>query len=154
MCLEKKTLKAPPFDLTEELACFIQKINKLTMESFNKESEDVNTNLFIKAVDLLMVKSLGKYVAPLRMLGELKVLTFNNLACIYKRKKKYALALRAVSFALEIEEVLIKEETVEDKHNIVTTYLNKAAILSEMKKHEKAIEEITKSMKIIKEIEH
>lgn len=87
-----------------------------------------------------MIKSLGKYVTPLKMLGELKVLTFNNLACIYKRKKKYALALRAVSFALEIEEVLVKEETVEDKHNIVTTYLNKAAILSEMKKHEKAIE--------------
>lgn len=34
----------------------------------------------------------------------------------------------------------------------MTTYLNKAAILSEMKKHEKAIEEITKSIKVIKEI--
>jgi hypothetical protein len=77
-----------------------------------------------------MSRSIGKYIAPIRILGELKVLTFNNLACIYKRKKKYALALRAVSFALEIEEILFQDETVEQKHNIITTYLNKAAVLS------------------------
>ena len=71
------------------------------MESFNKD-DDVNSNLFIKAIDLLMTKSLGKYISPLRVLGELKVLTFNNLACIYKRKKKFTLALRSVSFALEV----------------------------------------------------
>jgi hypothetical protein len=49
-----------------------------------------------------MVKALGKYVTPLRVLGELKVLTFNNLACIYKRKRKFGMAMRAVGFALEI----------------------------------------------------
>jgi hypothetical protein len=37
------------------------------------------------------------------LLGKIKILTFNNLACIYKKKKKFGIALRAVSFALEIE---------------------------------------------------
>lgn len=108
LSLEKKTLKASPFDFTIELANFIQKVNKLTMETFNKGTEEVNTNLFIKAIDLLMVKAVGKYVAPLKVLGELKVLTFNNLSCIYKRKKKLQLALRSVGYALEIEESLVQ----------------------------------------------
>ncbi|MBS1890130.1 MAG: hypothetical protein JST59_02470 [Actinobacteria bacterium] len=103
LSLEKKTLKAAPFDLTEEVASFIQKINKLTMESLNKKTEESSTGLFIKAIDLLMSKNIGNHISPPKILGELKVLTFNNLACIYKRKKKYPLALRAVSFALEIE---------------------------------------------------
>lgn len=100
MTLEKKSLKAPPFDLTEEVVAFVRKINKLTMETFEKEEEEGKQNIFIKAIDLLMTKSLGKYIMPLKVLGELKVLTFNNLACIYKRKKKFTLALRSVSFAL------------------------------------------------------
>lgn len=139
LALEKKTLKAAPFDLTEEVACFIQKINKLTMESLNKKMEESSTGLFIKAIDLLMSKHIAKYIAPAKILGELKVLTFNNLACIYKRKKKHSLALRAVSFALEIEETLLQDEAYDQKHNIVTTYLNKAAVLSEMGKHDRAI---------------
>lgn len=78
------------------------------METFEKDGDDSSSNLFIKAIDLLMTKSLGKYITPLRILGELKVLTFNNLGCIYKRKKKLTLALRSVSFALEIEEALVQ----------------------------------------------
>lgn len=149
LTLEKKTLKACPFDFTAEVVLFIQKINKLTMETFERDGDESNSNLFVKAVDLLMTKSLGNHVTPLRVLGELKVLTFNNLGCIYKRKKKLTLALRSVSFALDIEEALVQNESTGDKHNIVTTYLNKAAILSEMNKHEKSIDEINKSMRYL-----
>jgi hypothetical protein len=46
--------------------------------------------------------NLGRYIKDLKVLGKIKVLTFNNLACIYKNKKKFGIALRAVSFALEI----------------------------------------------------
>lgn len=66
-------------------------------------------------------------------------MTFNNLACIYKKKKKFALAIRAVSYAIQIEEYLFKNKERGEKYEIIQTYLNKAAILSEMKKHEKAI---------------
>ncbi len=49
-----------------------------------------------------MVKALVRYVAPEKVLGELKVLTFNNLACILKHNKKLIRALKAVTFALDI----------------------------------------------------
>jgi len=48
-----------------------------------------------------------------KTLGRLKVLTFNNLACIYKKKKKFGIALRSVSFALEVEEALMQSQTNE-----------------------------------------
>ena len=50
------------------------------------------------------------------------------------------MGLKAVSYAIELEETLIKDFKDEEKYDIVPTYLNKAAILSEMKKHEKALE--------------
>jgi hypothetical protein len=47
----------------------------------------------------------------------------------------------------------MQSQTSEEKYDIIPTYLNKAAILSEMKKHDKAIEEILKSKKLIEKIE-
>jgi tetratricopeptide (TPR) repeat protein len=37
--LERKTIKASPYNFTEELAGFVQHINKVTMETFNKAPE-------------------------------------------------------------------------------------------------------------------
>ncbi len=73
----------------------------------------MDIKIFSKAVDLLMTPSMNKYVKDLKTLGKVKVLTFNNLACIYKKKKKFGIALRSVSFALEIEEALLNEQTHE-----------------------------------------
>lgn len=56
--------------------------------------------IFSKAVDLLMTPNMGRFVKDLKTLGKVKVLTFNNLACIYKKKKMLGIALRSVSFAL------------------------------------------------------
>ena len=47
-----------------------------------------------------MTPNLNKFVKDLKTLGKIKVLTFNDLACIYKKKKKFGIALRSVSFAL------------------------------------------------------
>lgn len=55
------------------------------------------------------------------------------------------MALKAMSYALELEEQFIKDRKDEDKYDIVPSYLNKAAILSEMGKHDKALEEIRKA---------
>lgn len=94
-----------------------------------------------KAIDLLMVPYISKYVDTIKSLGNIKIMTFNNLACIYKKKKKFSLAIRAVSYAIQIQEFLFRNnEEKGQKYEIIQTYLNKAAILSEMKKHEKAIE--------------
>lgn len=48
---------------------------------------------------------------------------------------------------------MFKNDEKGEKYEIIQTYLNKAAILSEMKKHEKAIEEILKAKRIVDMIE-
>lgn len=63
-----------------------------------------------KAADLLMIPHIGKYIESPKNLGSLKILTFNNLACIYKKMKKFALAVKAVSYAIQIEEFLFKND--------------------------------------------
>lgn len=63
----------------------------------------MDLRLLTKAVDLLMIPYIGKYVDNKKSLGNIKILTFNNLACIYKKKKKYNLAIKAVSYAIQIE---------------------------------------------------
>jgi len=40
-----------------------------------------------------------------------------------------------VSFALQLEEFMLQNESNEQKYEIIPTYLNKAAIYSDMKKH-------------------
>lgn len=87
-----------------------------------------------------MHPALQKWVSDKDTLTKLKVLTFNNLACIYKKNKHFMMALKSVSFAVSLEEELNKDSKDEEKYDIVPTYLNKAAILSEMNKHDKAID--------------
>jgi hypothetical protein len=60
----------------------------------------MDLKLMSKAVDLLLIPHIGKYVDTPKNLGSLKVLTFNNLACLYKKMKKFALAVKAVSYAI------------------------------------------------------
>lgn len=62
----------------------------------------MDLKLMTKAVDLLMTPNVGKYVDSPKSLGSIKILTFNNLACIYKKKKKFALAVKSVSYAIQI----------------------------------------------------
>lgn len=70
------------------------------MENFKEEDKDIDIKIFSKAVDLLMTPGMNRFVKDLKTLGKIKVLTFNNLACIYKKKRKFGIALRSVSFAL------------------------------------------------------
>ena len=70
----------------------------------------MDLKLMTKAIDLIMTPHVAKYMSDPLELGRMKVLTFNNLACIYKKKKKFGLAIRAVSYAIQIEEYLFKNK--------------------------------------------
>lgn len=70
----------------------------------------MDLKIMTKAVDLLMVPYIGKYVDTPKNLGSLKILTFNNLACLYKKMKKFALAVKSVSYAIQIEEYMFKND--------------------------------------------
>ena len=43
-------------------------------------------------------------------LTRLKILTFNNLACVLKKNRHYVTALKAVSFSLDLEQQLLDSD--------------------------------------------
>ncbi len=153
LCSSKGTTSGLPFNLAEEIELFVRKVNQITMECFKSDTDNLNIKLMGKAIDIIQHPAISCHIESLAKLGRLKVFTFNNLACIYKKKKKFRLALRAVSHALLIEEYMLNNDINEEKYDIIPTYLNKAAILSDMKQHEKAIEEIMKAKRLIEAIE-
>lgn len=81
----------------------MQKINKLAMENIKDESEGGNIKFISKAVDLIMLPQITKYIPNQLTLSKLKILTFNNLACILKKNKHFMMALKAVSYAIDLE---------------------------------------------------
>lgn len=118
------------------------------------EQADGNQAKFIsKAVDVVMLPESSKLV-PYATLAKLKILTFNNLACVLKRHKHLNVALKAVCFALELELQLINNKQHQEQYDIVATFLNKAAILSEIGKHSNALEQIRKASVLADKIGH
>lgn len=53
-----------------------------------------------------MVPQVEKYVEEAQLM-KLKILNFNNITCIYKKLKKFGIALRSINYALELEEKLL-----------------------------------------------
>lgn len=94
------------FELVVEIGKFIQKINKLAMENL-KEEEEGSSKFIGKAVDVVMIPAVERYFLDGVTLSKLKILTFNNLACILKKNRRFMMALKAVSFAIDLEERLI-----------------------------------------------
>lgn len=102
-----------PFSLKEEITGLVQKINKLAMENI-KESSETNSSKFIsKAVDIIMLPEIDQYITNSTTLLKLRILTFNNLACVLKSSKHYMMALKAVSYAVDMEEQMIKNKNEE-----------------------------------------
>lgn len=118
------------FDLQEEVGKFIQKVNRLAMENIKDDEENGNIKFISKAVDIVMLPQTPNYLTDPTTLTKLKILTFNNLACILKKNRHFMMALKAVSYAIDLEEALLTHLNDEQKYDIVPTYLNKAAILS------------------------
>lgn len=48
-----------------------------------------------------MVPQVEKYVEESQLM-KLKILNFNNITCIYKKLKKFGIALRTINYALEL----------------------------------------------------
>lgn len=136
------------FALGEEVVGFVQKVNRLAMESVREEGGG-NVKLIAKAVDVVMLGGLEARIGE--PLGRLKILTFNNLACILKRSGHLQMALRAVSFAIHLEEAAALPD--DQKYDIVPTYLNRAAILSDLARHDRALEEIRRARGYVERIE-
>ncbi len=49
-----------------------------------------------------MHPQMSKHILDKLALNKLKILTFNNLACILKKNKHFMMALKAVSYAIDL----------------------------------------------------
>lgn len=74
-----------------------------------------------------------------------RAVTFNNLACYYRRQGKLHAALQYLQKALKIEARL---ETVE---NPADTYLNTCAVLSQLGRHQSALEHAQQALILLQE---
>ena len=104
------------------------------MESYELEGKG-HEKYLNKVVAMLMEPEVEQLMADQVQLRKLKVLSFNNLSCVYKKKWKFGVALRAINYALKVEEDLLGAADSQEKYDIIPTYLNKAAIFNEMKRH-------------------
>lgn len=120
---------------------FLQKgkslVYNLVQENFN-----VSLELLHKAVSL--TEEGDRY----------RAVTYNNFACIFRRTKKLRSALSYLEKALEIEYNYLhfSEQTVEDClqiSNPCDIHLNICAILSQMGKHELALQHAMKALILI-----
>lgn len=103
---------------------------------------------------MLFFKSICKTVRPVEKLLQLRVLTFNNLSCIYKEQRQYENALSSVELALQIEDYLLSKNYVHTHKSIASTYLNKCVILSAIGNHEEALMAGKCSLKNIENYRH
>ena len=69
----------------------------------------------------------------------MRVKTFSNLSYIYREMNRYNEALKAVNYAISLEEKLAEINFGNSLKDIITSYLNKSAILSELNRHDKAV---------------
>ena len=120
----------------EELMKFINettyKINQYANELLKEEKTTASIRLLQRVEKLFL-----QYESP--SLADIANLTYNNLACGYKKAGNLRLALRCLETAISYCEKF-KEES-----NIVTTYLNACAILNELGEHKEAKERANKA---------
>jgi tetratricopeptide (TPR) repeat protein len=72
-----------------------------------------------------------------------KALTYNNLACHYRRVGKLKQALKYLQLALVLQVKLKNAKTLADTH------LNVCAVLSQLNRHEEALEHVLISVVLL-----
>lgn len=110
--------------------------NKLAMESLRKGHIGKCEDYLSKARALMQNKPKTK------QLTHLWAITFNNLACFYKRKNDFPLALKYLNLALENEDA---KETA----NVAGIHLNISAIFSVLENHESSLTHALKSKRLL-----
>jgi tetratricopeptide (TPR) repeat protein len=116
--------------------------NILSMSFLQKENFNVSLELLRKAESLTEEGD------------RFRAVTYNNFACVFRRTKKLRSALSYLEKALEIEYNYLhfSDETVDEclqVSNPCDIHLNICAILSQMSKHELALQHAMKALILI-----
>jgi len=151
--LSTNSIKQFDFDPYIETQNYLEKMNRKSVEYFNAGNLEEAAKIITRAVDMLNQKNFSKLYINQLKLYESKILTYNNLSCIYRKLGKLTLALKIMSFALELEEKLAQENYGNSNISIISTYLNKSSILSQTGQHEKALETINMALDKMQEAE-
>lgn len=144
---------SPPLDFSPEsrLIAYVQTINLKILETYNQSTShsESELRLFCKCLDLLHNPNISRiFEKTPEKLQELKIMSFNNLSCVHRKRKNFPMAYKAVSHALKLETQQLKSSPrkIETVKNIISTYLNQAVICSELRKHENSVELITQAL--------
>ena len=113
-----------------DIETYIIDCNRLAMDLLSANNYKKSFSLLRRAETVLLTKS--EKLANLTTRSKLLAITFNNLACYYKRKKQLNVAYKYLQQALKLELQFSKDSS------IAGTYLNLCAILSHMSRHEEA----------------
>ena len=121
----------PQFKATAEKLCEL--CNLIAMIFLQKDKYDACLE-FLKKGEILSQKS-----------KKFKALTYNNLACFYRRTGKLRIALKYLERALAIEFKLPNQDSIADTH------LNVCAVLSQLNRHEEALEHVLMSIVLLQD---
>lgn len=143
--LSNNPTKKLPFDPVVETNSYLEQMNRKSVEAFNTGQTNQAAKHITRVVDLLNQKNIMKIYSSQLKLFESKILTYNNLSCLYRKLGKLSLSHKVISFALDLEEKLAAEGYGSSNISIISTYLNKSSILSQMGKHDQALEAVKKA---------
>jgi len=128
---------------SSEAELLVLKCNKVAMETLKQEKYREALSLLNKALEQLNApdKHLQNWPNRLSLLG----ITLNNFGCFYKKKGQPNVALFYLQKALNIEKT-----TNKDSINIAGTHLNICAILSQLNRHEAALQHAKQALEALK----
>ena len=77
-------------------------------------------------------------------------MTFSNLSYVYRDLGRYTDALKAVNYSIGLEEKLADINYANSLKDIITSLLNRSAILSELNRHDKSVLSVERALHYIK----
>jgi len=137
------------FDPLSLLNEFVDVFNKKAVESFEGQNLEQAHKEISRVFDILHQDNILAIYKENEKLLEAQILTYNNLSCIFRKGANLTKSLMVLNHACAMEEKLVKHNYGSSAVSIISTYLNKCAILSEMKRHAEAIEAAKTAMEHI-----
>lgn len=124
-----------------ELESIVLECNSKAMEYLKANRVEETLKLLKQAEEVLGREVKTGFVNRLRLLA----ITFSNFACLYKRRKMPALALKYLKLVVQVE-----EQVEEDFLEFAKTRLNVAVVYSMMGLHEKALRFARMALEMLK----
>ncbi|OQR82390.1 hypothetical protein ACHHYP_16144 [Achlya hypogyna] len=127
LLLKRRMLGPEHLDVQKMHRDVVLLYNKHAMEQLAVGASELSLDLLLKAEALTKP---GKFLAS----ESLRILTFNNLGCYYRRLRKLKTALKYLEQAASLG------ATTENVRNLSVTHLNLCAIQSQLGRHDVALE--------------